>query len=396
MRGIVAVAVLVLGAGPALAQAPDAQRARIARYETMYAQTRDPGVLWVLAEAYARVGEKAKAVEALEGVADARQDFLPDASVAFEPLRGDPGFEAVRARMLRELTQVRRGRTALEIQWPGLVPEGVAYDPATRRTFIGDGNSQQVYAVDRDGRARSFSGPLQAPPLGMKVDAARGRLWVATANTFWDVKEKRSEVLALDLKTGAVLQRATHPEAQSFNDMALTPNGDLYVTDTLGGAVFRLGSGAREMERVTPAGAVNGPNGIAATDDGRSLFVAQGANLRRIDLADRSVTTIARPQGATLIGIDGLYWSKGGLIAVQNVGMRGRVLRLGLNAARDAVERVEVLEAGGPVLDTPTTAAVVGDRAYVLANAQLDRLKSPGVLDKPELLKPIVILELPV
>lgn len=135
------------------------------------------------------------------------------------------------------------------------------------------------------------------------------------------------------------------------------------------------------------------PNGVAVSDDGRHLFVAQGVSLRRIDAATGEVTRLDHPPELTTLGIDGLYWQDGGLTAVQNGGTAGRVLRLRLSPDRTAISGFEVLEGGGPEFDIPTTGAPVVGRLYVVANSQLDRLNADGTVAEPDTLKPILILE---
>lgn len=394
MRAIVLTLALLASSVSAAAQTPLAER--IARYEALYARTGDPSLLWLTAEGHASAGDKTRAIAALETLSHARQDFTPDASRAFDKFRGDPGYEAVRERIRRGLAVARRGRVAFSVDRPDVVPEGVAYDPATRRLFMGDGHRPRVLTIDSRGRSQRFGEALAYPALGMTVDARRGRLWVATTNAFWaEGADKRAEIVGLALRTGAVEARYSHPEARSFNDLTLTPDGDLFVTDTEGGAVFRLPAGALALERVTPVGALNFPNGIAATDDGRSVFIAQGLNLKRLDRPSGEIADVAHPRGFGMLGIDGLYWRDGALIGVQNVGRLGRVVRLRLNPARDAVEAAEVLAAGDPVFDEPTTAALAPDRMYLLASPQLGRLVRPGQLDPARAAKPIVIIELP-
>jgi len=378
---------------PASAQ-DEALKARIARYETLAGQTGDVGVQWLLAEAYAEAGDKAKAVETLTRLADMRLGLAPDSLSGVGELAGDPAYDAVAARMTAEQPRVRRARLAHTLSVPGMVPEGLAYDAATGRLYVGDGHGRRIHTVDRNGKTRLFT-ELAEAPLGMTVDAKRGRLWVAVTNAFWRTGERRSSLTAVDLKSGRVIAAYSHPELQSPNDMAVAPNGDVYVSDSLGGRVWRWRAGAEALEPLTPAGQLGYPNGVAVTEDGAHLFVAQGVSLRRVDLATGEVARIGAPAGLTTLGVDGLYWRDGALIGVQNGPTLGRVLRLDLNPARDAITGWKLLEAGNPAFDVPTTGAIAGDRMFVIANAQLGRLKEDGTLDRPELLKPIVVLELP-
>ena len=389
-----ALAMAVALAGPAAAQPSDELRQRLERYEALYQQTRNASVLWLLAEGYAEAGDKAKALDALKRVADLRMGFMPVEDSQLQKLKHDPAYRALVRRMAAEQTVVSRGRVAFTLKTPRLVPEGVAFDPVRRRLFMGDGAHNRILAIDPDGTETRLAGPIELTPLGMTVDSRTDRLWVATSNAFWDGPNKRSALLAFDLTAWRLARTVTSPDAASFNDVAFAPNGDLWATDSLGGAVFRMKAGADTLERVTPAGGMAYPNGIAVSDDGRFVFVAQGASLRRIDAASGEVLAVPQPHDLTTLGIDGMYWMNGDLVAVQNGGTAGRVLRLKLSPARDAISGFEVLEAGNPHFEIPTTGAPAGDRIFVLANAQLMRMGPDREVDEKRL-KPIVILEVP-
>jgi sugar lactone lactonase YvrE len=385
---VLAAVVLALGlAGAAAAQeaADPALRARLERYERLYAESRNPSVLWLMAESYAEAGDKARALDALDRVAELNMGFMPIQDSRVARYAGDPRYEAIAARMRADQQVVDRARVAWILARPELTPEGIAYHAASRRLFIGDATARRVLSVGAEGKAVDFA-KLELQPLGMAVDARGGRLWVATSSAFFDDANKASALVALDLRTGAVLARVTSAEAQSFNDLALAPNGDLWATDSLGGQVFRMKAGAQALERITPQGGMAYPNGIAVSDDGRHVFVAQGASLRRITAETGEVTALEHPERLTTLGIDGLYWIGGELVAVQNGGTAGRVLRLELSPARDAITAFEVLAAGVPQFDVPTTGAPNGSRLFVLANAQLNR----------PVRKPFVILDVPV
>lgn len=64
-----------------------------------------------------------------------------------------------------------------------------------------------------------------------------------------------------------------------------------------------------------------------------------------------------------------------------------------LAPALDRVVRVEVLEAGHPAFDIPTTGALVGDALVYIANSQL-RSFAGGKIFPAERLRPIEVLRL--
>lgn len=180
---------------------------------------------------------------------------------------------------------------------------------------------------------------------------------------------------------------------QSVNDLALAPDGAIYVTDSLGGALFRLRPEAGSFERVTTAGQMTYPNGVAISADGQAAYVAQGITLRRVDLDTGLQEVVAQPRDLALFSLDGLYRYGSDLIAVQHGGSSGRVLRLRLSPDGRTISSFEEVVARYPVFDMPTTAAIIGDRLYLIANSQLRRLGDDGRIENPETLQPVQILE---
>jgi hypothetical protein len=111
-----------------------------------------------------------------------------------------------------------------------------------------------------------------------------------------------------------------------------------------------------------------------------------------VDVETRTVRALGRPPSVTLAAIDGLYFHRGALIAIQNVAVTNRVARLYLNPALDAVERLEVLERRNPLFNLPTTGAVAGSDFYYIANSQIRNLKDGKILSR-EKLRPVQILK---
>jgi sugar lactone lactonase YvrE len=81
---------------------------------------------------------------------------------------------------------------------------------------------------------------------------------------------QKSAVKAFDLKTGAAKASYAMPyAAKSFcNDFAVDKAGNLYVTDTIGGAVHRLKKGGTALEEWIKDAKLAGADGIAIGGDG--------------------------------------------------------------------------------------------------------------------------------
>jgi len=392
LRSAFLVLPFVLGAVTAAAQPAD-PAATIARYEALYRDTGNGALLWLIAEAHAQQNDRPAAIAALERVAAARIGFSVAADSGLTRFAGNPDFDRVAAALAAAAPAVRRGRTVATVSRAGLIPEGIAADPASGRLFLGDMNNRRIWAIGADGGVWPFGAPLALRPLGMKVDSARGLLWIATTDAFWASQPPGARLVALDLATGAP-RRSVSGEARSFNDLVVAADGTVYATDSLAGAVFRLDPGSERLVRIAADTPMNYANGIALTDDGLALYVAQGLSLRRIDLASGAVTAVAAPRDFALLSIDGLYWHRGRLVAVQNGGGPGRIIALDLSTDGRAITAQRVLEAGDPGFDLPTTGTIAGDRFTFIANSQLRRLGDDGRLTAGPPLAPVRLIEI--
>lgn len=184
-------------------------------------------------------------------------------------------------------------------------------------------------------------------------------------------------------------------EGRGFNDVAVAPNGDVYVSDTAASRIFRLRHGAGVLETVLASDSgINSPNGLTVDDSGRYLFIAQGMTPFRLRLSDGQMDLLGLPTNLDMIGTDGFYFQRGALYAVQNLVTPGRILKLKLNETLDQVTAFQVLDSGHPAFNLPTTGALVGNRFLVIANSQLYRMVSKSPPDLASI-DPLLILEYP-
>lgn len=256
---------------------------------------------------------------------------------------------------------------------PGNNPEGVAWDPGSQSFFVGIVATGTIYrATLRDTTLRPFITPDTAAPadsaVGMTV--SRGKLYVAGGPT--------GSIYVYEIKTGALLARFETGPGGFLNDLVVTRQGDVYVTDSfrpmlwhLTPAMVKAGSGAPESIDVGPeiaytAGQFN-LNGIVARRDGRELIVVNSfsRSLFRIDIDrdDPAARTITRIDAPELRG-DGLLIDRGQLLVVTGNPAAVTVLNLTRQDLRARVDRVLT----DPSLRGPSTIARAKDR-YLVVNA---------------------------
>lgn len=348
------------------------------------ANPRHGPLLLFVANQLAQAGYKREAVARLEQLAALGWPFaLPQSGLyAFGVLADTPGYAAVAERFARAAPRVERARTAFTLAQADLVPEGIAYDPASRLFLVGSIRHKKVLAVDAQGRSRELvpSGAhgLQQV-LGLRVDGA-GRLWAAShAEAPTGGAAPVPEALfCFSLPDGALLEkvelRAEGPHL--LNDMAFGPGGEVYVTDSEGGGVWVLPSGGDALRPLVPGDTWRYPNGLDVSADGRWLYVAAWDGLKRVELKTGTFEALEAPEGVVTAGIDGLVRHGDALLAVQNAVGAPQVRRFRLSPDGARITEGEVLEAGSELLEIPTTGTVAGDGYYFIGNSSL-RAKTP-------------------
>ena len=150
-----------------------------------------------------------------------------------------------------------------------------------------------------------------------------------------------------------------------------------------------------EIELFLEDPAFGSPQGLAFSGDEQHLFMADyGTGLFDIDVKTRKVAHLAPVSGATLLGIDGLYFYKGGLIGVQNGVTPQRLVRVALSRDLSRAERLEVMEANNPVFLEPTLGVLVKDTFYFIANSQWPLIDENGKLAAEDKLQDPVVLKI--
>jgi hypothetical protein len=332
-----------------------------------------------VALAQLRAGNSAQAlIEAQQFVAMGQTHELLN-SATFESLRTslDPQIQ-------RNQSEVAAARTAFALADPGLLPEDIDYDSATKQFFVTSILEQKVVVLDPHGAQRDFAGsPDHWPMMALKVDSRRRRLWVTEValEAFQSVPasdQGRSVLLEYDLDHGTLLARYEGPAKGSLGDMALASNGEPIVSDGDGGGIYRLHEGG--LQRIDHGDFIS-PQTIAVCPDGTGVYVPDYVRgLAKLDVATGAVTWIATGGQFALDGIDGLYCRDLTLIAIQNGATPERVIAFKLDKAGSKIVRQRLIERKTRTLGDPTHGVFVGEDFYYISNSGWDSLDEHGVV----------------
>jgi hypothetical protein len=371
-----------------LAEPDDAAEVReqIASVEKMLPQLADRGAaLYFLSTAKQHLGETLEALKLLKECLALREGFDPAGSPSLNVLKGSKEFDDLVASVHRDFPAVGQARLAFVTEERDLVPEGLAYDPGQNLYYLSSLNRRKIVKITAEGRVSDFVPAGRDnlfPVLGIRLDPRDGSVW---ANS-WAEAPGRSELLHFDA-AGNLLGRYAPMDAarHGFNDLVVRKSGEILLTDSVSNQVFRFDSSAHTFTPIPVHRSVSGPNGIALAEDDRRLFVADDFGVVRVSLEDGASSDVNPGPRSTLAGIDGLYWHKGSLIAVQNGIGSPRIAAFKLSKDGTRVTQTTVLENRSAFTSLPTTGAIRGNDFYFIANSQADNMNGDKVMDVTKL-----------
>ncbi len=386
LRGFLVVA--FLAASPAHAQQDaDAAKRRIAAVEALLKQRPDdPTLHFYLATFKCEAGDIPGCIGALVSTERLGDGFLPSRD-GFEKAWSDPRFQQVRARMEARLPRLDYAPTAFELEDRTLMPEGIAHDPATGAFFLGSGAKGSIVRVGFGNALTEFSPRVEGLDsiLGLAVDGPRRILYAVGTSALTEAGRKRlrNAVLAFDIDKQRLLRRVDVPAAMQLNDVTVAIGGRVYASDSGSGAIFEI---QREgaARTLVPPDRLRGSNGLAASPDGKRLYVAHSTGLSVVDPATGEAKRVANNTRETVAAIDGLYDFQGDLIGVQNITTPGRVIAITLSPDGETIQRVRtLLSHHHNALEDPTTGAVTERGFYLLAATGIRHFNDNGTIDDP-------------
>ncbi|HUQ29435.1 MAG TPA: hypothetical protein VM051_12630 [Usitatibacter sp.] len=373
---------------PSLSQDTDATKRRIGAVEAVLKQRPEDATLhFFLARFQCEAGNSGAALAALENVERFGDGFLPPRD-GFEGCWKEARFQQARARMEARLPRLDYAPTAFDLDDRTLIPEGIAHDNATGAFFLGSGARGTIVRVGFGNAVTEFSPRAEGLDsiLGLAVDAPRRILYAVGTSALTEAGRKRlkNAVLAFDIDKHSLVRRVEVPEAVQLNDVAVAIGGRVFASDSGSGAIFEI---PREgsARTLVPADRLRGSNGLAASPDGKRLYVAHSTGLAVVDPSTGEAKRVANATRETVAAIDGLYDFQGELIGVQNLTTPGRVIAITLSKDGETVQRVRtLLSHHHNALDEPTTGVVTDRGFYLLAATGVRHLNANGTIDDPE------------
>jgi DNA-binding beta-propeller fold protein YncE len=353
----------------------------------------------------ARVLDTAATLEALTLLADLGLSADLDGA-EFAGLRAAPALREVARRLAANAAPMAESAVALTLAEPDFFPEGISHDPRSGAWYVGSIRRRKVTRVLPGGAAEDLVREGQDglwSVLGVRADPVRSTLWVTTAAIpqgagYLAADSGRSGIYAFDLGTGRLKGRYLLPNSPAghlLGDLVVAANGDVYATDSRDPVIWRIRSGAEEAQEFLRHPLFRSLQGPALEPSGRTLYVADYSHgVLAVDLNTRQVRVLPAPPRTTVLGIDGLTWYAGSLIAIQNGVSLPRVLRLQLDGPGQRILGVTVLDRNLTHATEPTIGTVWERRYFYVANSQWEAYDDGGRLRPGVRLMPPRILEI--
>ncbi len=408
MKGLITLLLLIVFAGN-----PSAQALKTAKANKLYAKTMKyyesgnydslvsgleqvvilrpdhPGIIYNLAAAYALDGRPADAVRSLGRVADMKLYFPVLQDSDFKSIWNSDLFLPVQKKFEQNIIPVTNSSTAFSLNEKGLLTEGLAFDESTGRFFISSVHKRKIIEYDSAGKSRQFSSPDAGllGIFGMKADEKNRILWAAGGainfmEGYTDSLKGESFLYKFNLDDGSLLHIYNPPDTGGdhlFGDLTINSRGDVYVSDSRDNSIYRLSEDGSRLETFIPSGYFVSLQGIAFSDDDSLLYASDySQGIFKINAEDESVHLLENKTPTTLLGIDGLYFYKGKLIATQNGVNPQRVLALSPGKDIASIANYEILESNDPLFDEPTLGVIDKDRFYFISNSQWGRFDKSG------------------
>ena len=354
----------------------------------------NPSTLMVIARASARLGDTAAALATVRSVVSMGviRNLAGDPDLA--PLRDLPEWKSLVSQNESNARPIGAPAKLFTMPEADFIAEDIVWDAARNRYLVSSVRKGTIVQVSADGTQTRF---LQKAPdvwgiFALGLDTARSRLWATTVamsyvEGYAAADSAKSAVLRYDLKTGALVKRydlARTARGNSPGDVAVAPNGDLYVSDSRSGILYTIRAATDSLEILVPAGTFMSPQGPAVSPDGKAVYVADYVRgLAEVSIPSGKVRWLSHDRNVALSGIDGLTFAgPGRLVAIQNGLLPHRLMVLGLDAVAGRITSAKVIAQDSASIHEPTHGIVRGANFHFIANAGWDGFDDKGAILK--------------
>lgn len=200
-------------------------------------------------------------------------------------------------------------------------PESVLFDEGRNQFYVSEAN----FAVNEGGGKISLldgNGKLVKPEWVTGLNHPKGLGMTGDKLYVSDV----TEVVEIDIPSGKITERYKVEGAKFLNDVTVSPDGDVYISDTITNQITKIGPDGT-VEAWLKDDKLDNPNGVLVHDgalyvaawgtvDGDTVEALTKAKpigrLMKVSLEDKSITVLSQEPVGNLDGLeankDGNFW----------------------------------------------------------------------------------------
>ncbi|WP_420603345.1 SMP-30/gluconolactonase/LRE family protein [Flagellimonas sp.] len=262
-----------------------------------------------------------------------------------------------------------------------LIPEGIAVHLPSKKVYINSLVHNKIVRCNLDGsNPENFISSNQYGYLAGFGMTIKGDTLYALGNSLPKVNNK-SILLLLDIPSGKLIKSypLNVPDFIYLNDIAISSNGDIYITDSETNNIYTVNKSTDQLEVFFSNDEIKHSNGIAiSTDDKFLYFASYISGIRVLDIAAKKL--INQPNNHK--GIDGMKFYDNSLIGIVNTrrdATLNGVYKFYLDENQSEIIKTEKLQNFPRLSDIPTTFDLIGDTMYFVADSQLDMLNQDTI-----------------
>jgi len=338
------------------------------------------GILYQLGTAAALTGKKTEAIHCLAQSILINADFKLEGIADFNSIKDSPEFKKLLALQKEWQSSIIHSDTAFTIKNRSLHTEGIEYDATHHTFYLGSIHQRKIIKVRPDGSVVDFCPPAfegMTSLFGIKVDAKRDLLW-ACASPMEEMENydssARSAVYQFELSTGKLshkYQVALNKNNCVFGDLISSKSGKVFISDSKNNDIYTINEKTNQIEPYYSSSEFWNIQGMAFSSDERFLFMADYVKgIYRLDVKTRLLTEVRTNADVSLKGIDGIYFYRNSLIAIQNGVTPLRSTRYFLNNELTEITGFEIIDRNHPAFGEPTLGVIDGATFYYIANSQ--------------------------
>ena len=317
-------------------------------------------------------------------------------------------YELILRHVKQSSKPISNSKVFIELSEKAIIPEGIAVDGKTANVYLSSTYKRKIIKISPEGTVEDFAATQQDglySTLGMEVYEAADELWVISAaiNKYLPMLDGnhenkiQSKIYRYSLSDGMLIKvyDLKTKEPIAFNDITVSKTGDVFITESLQPAVYKISSEADEIELFYKEEAFNSfYNGLALSENDSLLFVSHSNGIMRLNTSTGNfLGDVMHADSITLQGIDGMSYYEGNLICHQTSLTNG-IEMYSLSPDGSSVVKRTTLESNNEYFDQASTGEIYDNKYIYIANAQMRSAFIDGNLKPLSELKPHVILEM--